>query len=105
MRSVEQIRPTIKWSAERQYEGDRDFNDFTSTLKNPSENSSRPNPLEELAAMIESGESQGRVPIPDIMTKFIVFHRTDPSSNVKVLMRKKFKFMSLVITINLHFLN
>jgi hypothetical protein len=76
------------WSAEREYEGDHDFNDFTSTLSAPHDNSSDPNPLEQLAAMIETGGGHGPVTIPDIMTKFIVFHRTEPSSNVKVLMCK-----------------
>jgi hypothetical protein len=91
---AKQIRPTIKWFAEREYEGDRDFNDFTSTLSVPPDNSSDPNPLEQLADMVENGYSQGPVTIPDIMTKFLVFHRTDPSSNIKYLMRKYLMPMS-----------
>lgn len=85
---VKEIRPTIKWVAEREHEGDRDFNDFTSALRAPPDNSSDPNPLEQLASMIENGGGQAPVVMPDIMTKFIVFHRTEPSSNAKVLMRK-----------------
>jgi hypothetical protein len=99
--SVNTIRPTIKWMAEREYEGDRDYNDFTSTLSAPSDNSSYLNPLEQLAAMIENGGGHAPVAIPDIMTKFLVFHRTEPSSNVKILMCKFLVAFKFLFTINL----
>ncbi|XP_059472171.1 piezo-type mechanosensitive ion channel component 1-like [Neocloeon triangulifer] len=86
LRNMTMLRPTIKWVVERVVEGDEDFNDHTTMLKAPPPNSTLPNLIGKLAEMVEKGGTAKPVLLPDILTKFLHFHRTDPSSNIKSLM-------------------
>ncbi|XP_065338743.1 piezo-type mechanosensitive ion channel component 1-like [Cloeon dipterum] len=83
LRNMTTLRPTIKWVVEREVEGDEDFNDHTTVLYRRE--------INYLADMIEAGGFKMALGFTSLLTKFLYFHRTAPSINIKSLMITKDK--------------